>query len=111
MWHINVSKLLNNPEKFLYVGGSLSGKRKFSDEFTTEKYFIQKKLGKFNQDFDYSTMVIDKPKVEYYYPRSLKAFDPKYGEKVFYFMVNDPYMTDTQLMEKLINGHRGVRRK
>lgn len=106
-----MSKLLNKSEKFLYIGGSLSGKREFSDEFMSKRYFICKNMPALDPCYDYLPITTMSTKSETYYPRSMKLFDSKHNEKTFYFMVNDPYMSDFEIIEKLINGHRGVRKK
>ena len=108
--YAKMSRFLNNPEKFLYVGGAMAGKREFSNEFTSKKYYIQKRLPAFGPCYDYLPVTTRLPKVEIYNRRTLTLID-KHGEKIFYFMVNNPYMTDAEIMEKLVNGHRGVRRR
>lgn len=102
---------MNKQNKTLFIGGPLDGKKEYiKEDFKSQKYFIQKcerYTGRYDH-FDFP--VLCPPKVAYYYPKKICVAGMHGDVKEFMFMVNNPYITEIELMEKLISGHRSMKK-
>lgn len=102
-------------QKTLFIGGPFDGKKEHISILKPMKYFIHKpkRYSGLTEHFKYELPYIEDT-ISYeqcwYYPKTLTVGSRGGNAKEFTFMVNDPNMSEIDLIEKLISGHRSMRK-